>query len=52
VIEEVRRDPFRILPKPTFATGGENHTCPGCKNESIFQRQQLFYRFDTSDFVF
>ena len=52
VIEEAWRDPFRVLPKPTFATGGENHICPGCKIESVFQRQQLFYREDTSDFVF
>jgi phage FluMu protein Com len=52
VIEEARRDPFQILPRPTFAQGGENHACPGCKTESVFQRQQLFYRDDTPDFDF
>jgi hypothetical protein len=50
VIEEARRDPFGILPRPTFAPGGENHVCPGCKTESVFQRQQLFYREDISDY--
>jgi len=48
-IEEARRDPFRILPKPKFGSGDENHTCPGCKTESVFQRQHLFYRDDSSD---
>jgi uncharacterized C2H2 Zn-finger protein len=52
VIEEARRDPFGILPRPTFASDGENHTCPGCKTESVFQRQQLFYREDTPNFDF
>ena len=50
VIEEAQRDPFRILPRPTFAQEVENHTCPGCKTESVFQRQQLFYRDDTAYF--
>ena len=52
VIEEARRDPFGILPRPMFAPDGENHTCPGCKTESVFQRQQLFYREDTPTFDF
>jgi hypothetical protein len=50
VVEEAHRDPYRVLPRPTFAPDGENHTCPGCKTESVFQRQQLFYRADTTDF--
>jgi uncharacterized C2H2 Zn-finger protein len=49
IIDEARRDPFGILPKPTFAKDGETHTCPGCKTESVFQRRQLFYR-DKPDF--
>jgi hypothetical protein len=49
IIEEARRDPFGILPKPTFALDGENYTCPGCKTESVFQRQQLFYHDDIYD---
>jgi hypothetical protein len=52
VIEEAHRDPFHILPKPTFAKGGESHTCPGCKTESVFQRPQLFYQEDKGDFAF
>jgi uncharacterized C2H2 Zn-finger protein len=52
VIEEAHRDPFGILPRPAFSKDGENHTCPSCETESVFQRQQLFYREDTSDFVF
>jgi hypothetical protein len=52
VIEEARRDPFGILPRPMFTFGGENHTCRRCKAESVFQRQQLFYRDDTPNFDF
>jgi uncharacterized C2H2 Zn-finger protein len=52
IIEEARRDPFGILPRPMFASDGENHTCPDCKTESVFQRQQLFYREDTPNFDF
>jgi uncharacterized C2H2 Zn-finger protein len=47
VLEEAHRDPYGVLPRPTFAPDGENHICPGCKTESVFQRQQLFYRDDT-----
>jgi hypothetical protein len=49
VIEEAHRDPFRVLPRPTFAQEAERHTCPGCKQESVFQPSHLFYRDDTSD---
>ncbi len=52
IIEEASRDPFGIVPKPPFVQDGEKHTCPGCKDESVFQRHHLFYREDTSDFVF
>jgi len=52
IIEEARRDPYGILPKPTFAPDGESHTCPGCKTESVFQRQEPFYHEDMSDFTF
>jgi hypothetical protein len=52
VLEEARRDPYGVLPRPTFAPDGENHTCPGCKTESVFRRQQLFYCDDTHNFDF
>jgi hypothetical protein len=52
LIAEARRDPFGVLPRPTFTSEGENHTCPSCKTESLFQRQQLFYREGLPDFVF
>ena len=52
IVEEAFRDPFRILPRPTFASDGEKHPCPHCKGESIFQRHDLYYRDDASDFDF
>jgi hypothetical protein len=52
VIEEAHRDPYRVLPRPMFAQETENRTCPGCKQESVFQRHHMFYCDDTSDFPF
>jgi ribosomal protein S27AE len=52
VIEAARRDPYGILPRLSFAQNGEKQTCPNCNEESVFQRHQLFYREDTSDFAF
>jgi hypothetical protein len=41
-INEVYRDPFKVLPKPV----GGKRTCPHCKTESVFETGDLFYRED------
>jgi hypothetical protein len=51
-IEEAYRDPFKILPRPVFKSEGERRICPGCKEESVFQRHHLLYRDETDDFEF
>jgi hypothetical protein len=51
-IEEAYRDPFKILPRPVFASEGERRICPGCKEEFVFQRHHLLYRDETGDFDF
>jgi hypothetical protein len=51
-IEEAYRDPFKILPRPVFPSEGERRVCPGCNEESVFQRHHLLYRDETADFDF
>jgi hypothetical protein len=48
-IEESYRDPYRILPRPSFPKGSETRTCPKCGTESVFKPFHLFYRDDASD---
>jgi RNA polymerase subunit RPABC4/transcription elongation factor Spt4 len=43
IIEEARREPFLVLPRPRMATAGEVRTCPNCKAESLYQRLDLSY---------
>ena len=43
IVEEARRDPFRILPRPQMPYIGEARSCPNCKTESLYQRLDLFY---------
>jgi hypothetical protein len=43
IIEEARRDPFCVLPRPRMPTAGEMRTCPSCKTESLYRRMDLYY---------
>jgi hypothetical protein len=51
-IEEAHRDPFKVLPRPIFASEGERRVCPGCNKEFVFQSHHLLYRDETADFDF
>ena len=44
IIEQSRRDPFKILTEPKIPQTGGTRTCPNCKKESFYQAFQLFYR--------
>jgi len=43
VIEQARRDPFGIMPKPAIPRDGDKRSCPRCKTESVFQPFNLSY---------
>ena len=45
VVEEARRDPFMVVPKPTFKSGGEKK-CPACRKDSLFRAFELMYYAD------
>lgn len=45
IVEQALRDPFKIVPKPTF-TNGETKRCPGCSNESLYRAFELIYYGD------
>jgi hypothetical protein len=45
VVEQARRDPFKIVPKPKF-TNGETKKCPSCSKESLYRSFELLYYGD------
>jgi hypothetical protein len=49
VVEQARRDPFKIVPKPKF-TNGETRKCPACSKESTYRSFELIYYGDETAF--
>jgi predicted Zn-ribbon and HTH transcriptional regulator len=48
ILEQAHRDPFRVVPRPTFVSEGEKKRCPNCKKQSVFRPFELFYIDDRS----
>jgi hypothetical protein len=46
VVVQALRDPFMVVPKPTFRSGGEIKKCPGCTKESLYRTFDLIYSGD------
>ena len=45
IVEQARRDPFKVVPKPRL-TDGETKKCPGCGKESVYRGFDLIYSGD------
>ena len=50
VVVQALRDPFTVIPKPTFKSGGETKTCPSCGMESLYRSFDLIYSGDETAF--